>query len=346
MKISGKILPAFFLLFFLSGGTQAAEKEAFFTVTVPPEQFKAARLRNLPEGADVGVAVESSRLVTIAVIDSADYSRLPHPQKPLMVGKVDRKLTFSVSIPASGDYFVVLVNPDTRNPADVKVKVQAARGAKDRVDRADQILRLFERQMHKLFVFDSFDIGVKNCGRSLAFYGVDGFTLCREYVSVLGKTIPDRKMAKSMLRFSIFHELGLELMGQWGIAGPSMRRSADELAVVMMIMLKQEESLRELGTYVKDHPEVAASLETALIDDWHPLSVKRAEKLLGWLENAELARSWQKKLVPHMQTELLRWLKKKPTDWSDTTLVNAELARRGDTGTPSKTSEPEKPATL
>ena len=346
MHFPVKWLSVFLFLFLSPGALQAAEKEAFFTVTVPAKEFKAARLRSLPEGADVGVAVESSRAVTVAFVDSADYGRLPNPQKPLMVGKVDRKLTFSVSIPADGDYFVVLVNPDARLTADVKVKVQAARGTTDGIDRADRILRLFQRQMRKLLVFDPFDIGVARCGRPLAFYGIDGFSLCKEYVEILGAQIPDRKMARNVLGFSIFHELSLELMGQWNIADPSMRRSADELAVVIMIMLKQEKNLEALANYVVAHPEVTASLQTALIDDWHPISVKRAETLLGWLEDDQLARSWQKRLVPHMQTDLLKWLKQTPTAWSDTALVEAELARRSDTGEPPTESKPEKPATL
>lgn len=314
-------------------------------MTVPPGEFKAARLRNLPQGANVGVAVESSRNITVAFIDTADYIKLPKPQNPVMLGKVDRTLKFSVTIPTSGDYFVVLVNPDTQSPADVKVKVEAARGAADPVDRANLVLQLFERQMHKLFVFDSFPVGVESCGRPLAFYGVDGFTLCKEYVELIGAKVKDRKMAKNILSFSIFHELGLELMAQWDLVGPTMRQTADELAAVMMIMLDQEENMRDLGQYVAANPLVAESFKDKLIDDWHPISVKRAEKLLQWLDDPRIARSWQERLVPHMQTRLLQWLKAKPTDWSDTALVEKELATRTDKDLP-LTDSTDNPASL
>jgi hypothetical protein len=262
-----------------------------------------------------------------------------------MIGKVDRTLKFSVAIPADGDYFVVLVNPDTQSPADVKVKVEAARGAADPVDRANLILQLFERQMHKLFVFDSFPVGVERCGRPLAFYGVDGFTLCKEYVELIGAKVQDRKMAKNILSFSIFHELGLELMAQWDLVGPTMRQTADELAAVMMIMLDQEENMRELGEYVAANPMVAESFKDKLIDEWHPISVKRAEKLLQWLDDPGITRSWQERLVPHMQTQLLQWLKAKPTDWSDTALVEKELATRTDKKLPPADST-DNPASL
>lgn len=136
-------------------------------------------------------------------------------------------------------------------------------------------------------------------------------------------------MAVKVLSFSIFHELALELMEQWEIDNHrSLRHSADELAVIIMIMLKQGANPRELGRYFFAHPNVAASFRTELIDNWHPLSVERARKILVWLDNLDMVRSWQELLIPHMQTELLEWLQKDSTDWSDPTLVEKELAKR------------------
>ena len=318
----------FFCCFFLVPSTQAAPKVAFFTVTVPPKEYKALRVKRLPKDAYIGVEVESSQEVTIAFVDTADYINLPLPKKPLMVGKVDNRLTFSVTIPASGDYFVVLVNRNERSAADVKIKVEAARSAPGQTKDADLILQQFERQMHKLFVFDSFNTGVKSCGRKLSFYGTDGFYLCAEYVQLIYTTVQDRQMAINVLGFSIFHELSLELMQQWDLGGRSLRQSADELAVVLMIMLKQQTNLQDLGQYFVQNPAVARAFKNQLIGHWHPLSVKRAQKILGWLEEPGLARSWQAQLVPHMQTDLLRRLQQQPTDWTNSALVEKELAKR------------------
>ena len=328
MKLIRTSLLLSFCFFFFTPSVYSSPKVAFFTVTVPPKEYKALRVKRLPQDAYVGVEVESTHEVTIAFVDTQDYLNLPRPQKPLMLSKVDRRLTFSVTIPESGDYFVVLVNRNEHATADVKLKVQAARSSVGQTKGADQILQEFERQMHRLFVFDSFSTGVKSCGRKLAFYGTDGFYLCAEYVKLIHSTIQDRQMAVNVLGFSIFHELGLELMDQWNLGGRSLRQSADELAVVLMIMLKQESKLRELGQYFVKNPSLADAFKNELIDPWHPLSVKRAQKILNWLDSPAIVRHWQIKLVPHMQTDLLLRLQKKPTEWSDTALVEKELAKR------------------
>ena len=328
MKLILSSLLLFFCFFLFTQNAQASAKVALFTVTVPPKEFKALRVKRLPKNAYVGVEVESSHEITIAFVDTTDYLNLPRPQKPLMISKVDKRLNFSVTIPASGDYFVVLVNRNEHSAADVNLKVQAARSPTDQTEGADRTLRKFERQMHKLFVFDTFSIGVKSCGRKLAFYGTDGFYLCAEYVRLIHSKVQDRQMAVKVLSFSIFHELGLELLEQWDLGGRSLRRTADEFAVVLMIMLQQEGNLRELGLYFVENPSVANAFKNELIDRWHPLSVKRAQKILGWLDDPGIVRSWQEKLVSHMQTELLLRLQKKPTEWTDTALVEKELAKR------------------
>ena len=100
-----------------------------------------------------------------------------------------------------------------------------------------------------------------------------------------------------------------------------MRQTADEFAVVLMIMLKQENKLRELGTYFVENPKVAAAFKNEVIDHWHPLSVERARKILRWLDDPGLVGSWQAKLVPHMQTDVLLRLQQQPAAWSDTAMA-------------------------
>jgi len=313
---------------------EASPKVAYFTVSVPPKEFKAIRVKRLPKDAYIGVEVESSHEITIAFVDTNDYINLPSPQKPLMVGKVDKRLKFSVTIPANGDYFVVLVNRSEISAAEVKIKVQASRSSPGQAEGADRILREFERQMHKLFVFDSFSTGVKNCGRKLAFYGTDGFYLCAEYVQLIYAKVPNRQMAVNFLSFSIFHELGLQLIEQWDLGGHSLRRTADEFAVVLMTMLQQEANLRQLGSYCIENSSAVNAFKNQLIDRWHPVSVERARTILDWLEDPGLVSSWQEKLVPHMQTDLLLRLQQTPTAWTKSVLVQKELDKRREPSAP------------
>lgn len=100
---------------------------AAFNVTVPPQQFKALRVKNLPRGASVSVEVISNGEIAVAFVDADDYRRLPKPKRPLMAGKVKNRLTFSVVIPADGHYYVVLVNPHAASAYDVTLTVRGER---------------------------------------------------------------------------------------------------------------------------------------------------------------------------------------------------------------------------
>ena len=63
-------------------------------------------------------------------------------------------------------------------------------------------------------------------------------------------------------------------------------------------------------------------------EDRHPLGAERGRKVLNWAKDSTLPKKWQSFLVPHMQTALLKRLKRKPTSWTDLSLVEKELAAR------------------
>jgi len=119
------VLLVTFCVWILWLSSAAAKGPVILNVTVPPGQWKALKLRNLPKGAFVAVEIESSGDITVAFVDTSDYEKLPHPKRPLMLGKVEKRLAFSVSIPAAGNYFVVLTNHRSTGPQDVKLTVSA-----------------------------------------------------------------------------------------------------------------------------------------------------------------------------------------------------------------------------
>jgi hypothetical protein len=188
---------------FSATSTQAAKGPVILNVTVPPGQWKALKLRNLPKGASVAVEIESSGEITVAFLDTSDYQKLPLPKRPLMLGKVQKRLAFSVAIPATGNYFVVLSNQRAREPQEVKLTVSAARGSVDQIEAADKILRSFEQQLHRIFVFDPFPIGVEKCGAPQAFAETPGIVLCAEYVYHLYDIINDKQKTRDSLVFFI-----------------------------------------------------------------------------------------------------------------------------------------------
>jgi len=298
-------------------------------VDVPPGQWKVARLRKLPKETVVAVKVECEGDILVAVVNAENYLLYPKMPRPLFLGQVVKRLSFSVSIPESGDYFVVLDNRSGPKTKTVTLTVAAARSSADQVEAADKILHTFEQQLHQLFIFDRFSMGVERCNEPKAFLDGSGIFLCAEYVYYLYDTLGDKQKAQDALAFSIFHEVAQELLAEWNHPSATSKQTADQFATVLMVMLKQSERASSLAEYIVRNPSASESLAKVLNDDRHPPSPQRARNILRWLKDShQLARKWQKILVPHMQTILLKRLLLKPTPWTDLELVEKELRTR------------------
>jgi hypothetical protein len=110
------------LLLFATGAASAAD--AAVTVEVPAGKAKNIRLRNLPAGA-MAVRIVSSGKLLVALV-SANQLRSPQPgSAPLFRGMVERRITFKVAIPESGDYFLVLSNRGGAEALEVQAEIRA-----------------------------------------------------------------------------------------------------------------------------------------------------------------------------------------------------------------------------
>lgn len=296
-------------------------------VDVPAGQYKAARLRNLPKDAVVAVQVESNGDVVVILLDSTSQGQ-PDTSRPLFTGRVDKRLSFSVTVAEAGDHYLVLDNRRGSGSRAVKVILRAARSAEDQLDAANKMMRLFELQLSRIFIFDPFPIGIKSCGRPRAFEDQPGVVVCAEYMYHLYDLLENRDRTLDILSFSLFHEIGRVLLAQWGNPFAGNAEAADELATVLMVMVKQQERTIGAADYVVKNPVKTRTMETLFPDDNHPLTVKRAKNVLIWARDPKLPAKWQSFLVPHMQTELLKKLKQQPTSWTDVSLVEKELANR------------------
>ncbi|MGD2127003.1 MAG: DUF4344 domain-containing metallopeptidase [Desulfobacteraceae bacterium] len=297
-------------------------------VDIPAGQWKGARLRNLPKDAVVAVQVESDGDILVALLDAASYQASPDKRRPLFTGRVEKRLSFSVTIQTSGDHYLVFDNRSGTQTRALTITVRAARGSGDQMEAANKILRMFERQLHRIFVFNPFPMGVKQCGSPKAFADGSGIVLCAEYVHHLYDIIGDQEKTKDALSFSIFHEIGGMLLSRWNHPFSSNIEVADEFATVLMVMVKHKKRAAGAARYLMDNPTKTVMLKKLFQDERHPLTVKRARNVLRWLKDQELVRSWQKTLVPHMQTALLNKLKVRPTPWTDLSLIEKELAKR------------------
>jgi len=306
----------------------AASGPFIVNVDVPPGQWKAARLRNLPKDATVAVQVESNGEILVALIHAKAFQNSPDNLRPIFTGRVERKLSFSVAIAEKGDHYLLLDNRRGSEAKAVTVTLQAAQAEKDRTHAAGSILSEFEKQLHRLFVFDSFPMGVKPCGEPRAFAKESGVFLCTEYVYHLYDALKDQEKAKDFLSFSIFHEVSRELLQRWNHPEATMVETTDEFAVALMLMLNQKGRLLGAADFAVKNPSTFNTMSKLFQDDRHPLSAKRGRKVLNWAKDSTLPKKWQAFLVPHMQTALLKRLKQKPTSWTDLSLVEEELAAR------------------
>ena len=328
MSSTGKIILVA-LIFCLCGlDVEAVKGPVSVNVDVPAGEFKAVRLKNLPRGSFVAVEVKTDGEIEVLLTNTADYQRFRDARRPLFRGQVNEKLSFSVSIPDTDNYFLIFYNRSGKRPRAITATIMASRDSPDDINAADKLLSKFERQFHGVFIFDSFPMGVAQCPKSRAFDEGPGVILCAEYVQILYKSLGHKQKAQDALSFSIFHEISHVLLTQWDHPGAAHEASADELAAVLMIMLNQKERLSGAIENFAQNPSLSEKLQQALRDDRHALTVRRAEKMGAWLKDPRVVLKWQKFLVPHMQMALLKRLQTYPTDWTDRPAIEKELTAR------------------
>ncbi len=102
--------------------------EAALTVSLAPGKFNAVRLRNLPKDAVVAVAVQASGKISVSLLSQRDYRAFPNPKAPVFVGSVERTLSFTITIPETGTYYLVLDNRHSADARQVKFAIRAERG--------------------------------------------------------------------------------------------------------------------------------------------------------------------------------------------------------------------------
>ena len=293
---------------------------------IPPQQWKGTRLRNLPAGALVLVEVEASGGLDVALVDTPGFRRFPALDRPLFHAQDDARVSFSVTIPTTGDYYLLLDNRASAEPRKVRLKVRASSGS--RQGTAEITLTAFSESLKQLFVFQPFPIRVKRCGAPRAFAGPSGIVLCAEYSEQLARTLGDRAKAADAVLFTLFHELGHVLLAQWRYPSFDNEEVADEFATAVMTMLGQRARVRAKAEFFSKNASVADAISKLFRDDRHPVSAQRARNILRWADDPTLVRKWQPVFVPHMQTAVLRRLLASPPAWADRELIARELTGR------------------
>lgn len=105
-------------------GTQAT-----LTASVPAGTHKTLRLRNLPKDAQIAVVVQTTGRIKVVMLTEADFQRYPDPQDPVFIAPVERKLSIALTMPETGNYYVVFDNTKGTEERKVQMVIRAARGS-------------------------------------------------------------------------------------------------------------------------------------------------------------------------------------------------------------------------
>jgi hypothetical protein len=117
---------ACFLIVALFGCQPVAEAaKAQVNSKVPAGQWKAVRLKNLPEGASLKVRVAANGSLVVILVHEAELKRYPLPVSPVFQGTLERTLSFGVVIPDFGNYYVILDNRRGTEERRARILIQA-----------------------------------------------------------------------------------------------------------------------------------------------------------------------------------------------------------------------------
>lgn len=97
------------------------------SIEVPEGKTKTVRLRKLPRGTVLGVAISASGKLLVALV-SAVQLKSPKPEA-VFRGALERRMSFKVVIPEASDYYLVLDNRRGTEPVQATATIRAERGA-------------------------------------------------------------------------------------------------------------------------------------------------------------------------------------------------------------------------
>ena len=132
-RVAVRALSALALLSTMVAATLATHSataaEAAMSVELPAGKWKTLKLRNLPKDAVMAIVVQATGTITVVLVNEADFRRFPKAEEPVFMGTVDKRLSFTVTIAAPGNYYMVFDNRQSSAAQKVKFLIRAQRGA-------------------------------------------------------------------------------------------------------------------------------------------------------------------------------------------------------------------------
>lgn len=103
----------------------AAATKAAVSAEVAAASWKTVRLRGLVQGGSLAIRVQSTGPIGVFLIHERELGRLPQPVEPLFAGSLERLLSFKVSLPLAGAYYLVLDNRKGAESRSIKLAIEA-----------------------------------------------------------------------------------------------------------------------------------------------------------------------------------------------------------------------------
>jgi hypothetical protein len=122
-------VPRALLIAFLLLVWPAFAADAAVSLEVPAGQSKSVRLRNLPSGTVLQVAIKSSGRLLVALVSAKQLKSPEGKPQPVFRGALERSLSFKVTVPETSDYFLVLNNVRGSETLSVQTAIRAERAA-------------------------------------------------------------------------------------------------------------------------------------------------------------------------------------------------------------------------
>jgi hypothetical protein len=325
----------------LSGNSSFAEtKEVEVTLTVSVGEWKVARLKSLPTGVGIRTEITCSAPVALLLVDQAGYSAFPDlVAPPLFRSRVVASLSFSVKIPHSDNYYLVVDNRAGTVESSVQLRIEASNdstAASPNLKPSGPLLtdlskklEQFVAKMQQIFVFRKFRIVTSDCRKKAPAGNGTKIPLCVDRAQQLNKKTGSREKATDVLVFSLFHEIGHLLLEQWEYPFAKNGEIADEFAGFLLAIMRQEHRLDAVAEYLLTGPEADEMIDSLFMDTRHQDFVRRPHVILSYKNNLEKKRRWLKFLIQHLQTSMLDKLLEMPSPGIDPGSVRKEMLRRG-----------------
>ena len=304
-----------------------------FRLIAEPGKWTGAALRGLVQGGTLSIELTANGQIAIYLFDSIGYSTLPNVDGALLSGETADEYRFAVVIASSGDYYLVIDNRRGTEIREATVRVSVTAGlplnlsTEDYVEFANTMLSGFEAAVKMVFRMDALHLRAAPCGTFRVVETSDGIILSTEFSKIVFEHVADKEKAMFVLLFTVFQEIGRLLLAQSKHRHDDLEASTDEVATGLMVMLGYQQQVRTLAEYFAQNPN-ASQLATRTGSDPYLLTRERAQKVVAWVDDAELLRRWQPVLVPNMQTNVLQKLKDQPQPWTSAALIEQELAKR------------------